>query len=963
MKRILFAITLILAAAACRREAAETRKPGAEGMYTLVLTAHTPEPGSKVAVATDGKVSWTAGDAIAVYNSSGQKFRATLSGGAGTSTGTFTCTGFSGTAGDVAVYPFDLAGDTPGGIEIPWRTERTDDTPAIMASHLGAIEGSQPQDLHFVHIAPVVDLTLHDIPAYARALVVQAGNKRLSGSFSFNTTTLGPLKTDEVASSRLISFPYCAGCGTDLRFRFAIPAGDYSELSIGLLDGDETFIEGLESIRFGSSSLSLQAMDYLAMPALDIRSKCTRRADIRKVENICWASGNLIAQSGGATSDGFQTGWRIASQQYEFLGCEQVGSSGSGVTFTQSATAFDRFNWGGLAGDSWKADAGYMLPTSARYSISGRIFSVDAGDEEALDAAEIGGSDRFATPSGGALGTGSAIHGDVAFWASKGQYRMPGSSEIQTLRAGGSPANASGQAGYVTVGVNKIYGILLTSTPSWEESELNTTARALTDADLESGLFLPKTGRGRYTNGSAAINYVNAQGYYRSAVFSGLDLTKYPESDHCTTVLGFRSANSCDYGYTVHLNSDASYGVGHVQKCLAIRPVLCTDTPDPDPVPQPSANTLPAWSPGFLDIHSINSGRGECTLIIMPDGTSMMVDAGEYETTSSKAVDRKPSAGVRSYKVYTTYARYFLKPTGHEYLDFFFLTHYHQDHMGQHNVTYGTSGDGYCRTGVMAVYDDLPIKKLVDRCGPSNSPATSDYSTAVYEDFRQFAQYRQAVDGMEWYSLNLNASGNYKKQFVLKYDTSYDFTVTNLGANGKYWDGSGFSTHGSSLTENGMCGTVLLSYGQFDCYLGGDCACQTGVMQKIVSGLGRKVEAMKAGHHMYYNTLDAASAAILQPKVTVGQIFDSDKPGDPSFSRHAQYGDVFLTNIHQGRIDNTAGIKGGTPVEDLASKVKDYGGHFVIRVSPGGRQFYVYKLRDTDFSYEVEATYGPYSSY
>ena len=134
-------------------------------------------------------------------------------------------------------------------------------------------------------------------------------------------------------------------------------------------------------------------------------------------------------------------------------------------------------------------------------------------------------------------------------------------------------------------------------------------------------------------------------------------------------------------------------------------------------------------------------------------------------------------------------------------------------------------------------------------------------------------------------------------------------------------------------------------------------------MQKIVSGIGKKVEAMKAGHHMYYNTLDAASADILQPKVTVGQIFDSDKPGDPTFSRHDQYGDVFLTNIHSGRIDNSASIKGGTPVENLASKVKDYGGHFVIRVSPGGRQFYVYKLRDTDFSYEVEATYGPYSSY
>ncbi|MBO4671749.1 MAG: hypothetical protein J5640_07930 [Bacteroidales bacterium] len=949
-------------AAGCSRQPG-IDNPAEEGVRQLVFRAHAPSAGeTKVSVARSGKVSWSEGDEIAVYNASGQKFKATLTDGAGTSAGTFTCSGFSGEAGAVAVYPFDLAGDAPGSISIPWRTERTDAIPAIMASFFSMDASGKPQDLHFVHLAPVVDITLHDIPAYARALVLQAEGKRISGDFSFDTATLGALKTEDLASSLMVSFPYCAGYGTDLSFRIPLPAGSYSSLSISLLDGDEVPIEGLEEIKFGSGSLNPGASDYLAMPVLDVRSLCTRRADIRKVENITWAAGNLIAQSGGSTSEGFQQGWRIAGHQYEFLGWDAQGASGSS-TYTQTATAFDRFNWGGLAGDAWLPGAGYMLPTTAKYNISGRIFNSSAGDGAALDASEVGGDARFAVPSGGSLATGSSIHGDVAFWASKGKYRMPNPAEIQSLRAGASATNAHGQAGYVTADGNRIYGILLRSTPSWEESVLNTEAIPLTEADLESGLFLPKAGRGRYTDGKATISYVNTQGYYRTATFSGLDLEKYPETDHCTTVLGFRAANSCDYGYTIHLNSDPSYGVGHVQKCLPIRPVLCTTGDDsyPDPVPQPEAGTLPAWSPGFLDIHAINSGRGECTLVIMPDGTSMMIDAGEYESTADKAVARKPSPSVRPYKVYTTYARYFLNATGHDWLDYFFLTHYHQDHMGQHNVAFGTSGNGYCRSGVMAVYDDIPFKKLVDRCGPSVTPATSDYSTAVYEDFRQFALYRQASDGMEWYPINLNATGNYKKQFVLKYDTSYDFTVYNLGANGKYWDGSAFGTYSGSLTENGECATVLISYGQFDYYHGGDCACQAAIMPKIVSGINKKVEAMKAGHHMYYNTLNSSTAAILQPKVTVGQIFDSDKPGDPAFSLHDKYGDVFLTNIHPGRIDNTADIKGGTPVENLASKVKDYGGHFVIRVSPGGRQFYVYKLRDTDFSYAVEATYGPYS--
>lgn len=36
--------------------------------------------------------------------------------------------------------------------------------------------------------------------------------------------------------------------------------------------------------------------------------------------------------------------------------------------------------------------------------------------------------------------------------------------------------------------------------------------------------------------------------------------------------------------------------------------------------------TLPDWSEGYLDIHAVNTGRGECSLLILPDGTTMLVD-------------------------------------------------------------------------------------------------------------------------------------------------------------------------------------------------------------------------------------------------------------------------------------------------------------------------------------------------
>ena len=38
---------------------------------------------------------------------------------------------------------------------------------------------------------------------------------------------------------------------------------------------------------------------------------------------------------------------------------------------------------------------------------------------------------------------------------------------------------------------------------------------------------------------------------------------------------------------------------------------------------------LPAWKEGYLDLHHINTGRGSSAYYIFPDGTTMLLDAGE----------------------------------------------------------------------------------------------------------------------------------------------------------------------------------------------------------------------------------------------------------------------------------------------------------------------------------------------
>ena len=40
-------------------------------------------------------------------------------------------------------------------------------------------------------------------------------------------------------------------------------------------------------------------------------------------------------------------------------------------------------------------------------------------------------------------------------------------------------------------------------------------------------------------------------------------------------------------------------------------------------------DVLPAWVPGTLDIHQIVTGRGNAAFMMFPDGTTLLLDAGD----------------------------------------------------------------------------------------------------------------------------------------------------------------------------------------------------------------------------------------------------------------------------------------------------------------------------------------------
>lgn len=61
-------------------------------------------------------------------------------------------------------------------------------------------------------------------------------------------------------------------------------------------------------------------------------------------------------------------------------------------------------------------------------------------------------------------------------------------------------------------------------------------------------------------------------------------------------------------------------------------------------------STLPPWTPGTLDIHQISTGRGNAAFFILPDGTTMLVDAGAAgdgipQTDPHPDASRRPANG------------------------------------------------------------------------------------------------------------------------------------------------------------------------------------------------------------------------------------------------------------------------------------------------------------------------------
>lgn len=517
MKKTIFALvafaTLVMG---CVKEQQPDQTPADVEKTILAITV---DPTKAAVDETDGAVNFQTGDELAVWFQTGTEITGEGENAKETAVGTrvvFTHTGtledgsakFEADAASIpaefisakAAYPaasldakgaFSLVRNytyTPGSVPVYVRSEN------VVKNEDGNLSAQ------LSHNASIFKFTLHDIPAYAAGFVLETTKNE--------GATVIAIKT---------SFPYKTGYTADPEDHsndivIHSPAAHSSYVSrVYLVDGDGDMIEGSER-KFKQTNNDISHNDYIIMPAIDF-DKANLRKDYVKVCGVKWAKGNLqcVQNEGDAT---FQNGWRIAPYQWHNLhykeASDKSGGKATAYGYSNDSYKFEHFNYGGIARQARFVSAGnYIVEPASDLDISGKVYGDVNATTEVTGAGAFKEIDTFTS-----AGNHNELWGDIAYWASKGQFRLPKSTEMVKLH------NVSDKlAGYYKTSDGAVvYGYLFrTPNPSRVNSGTN---QEFTDADLESGLFLPKAGRrGATAESSGTIINVMTQGMYRTGTY------------------------------------------------------------------------------------------------------------------------------------------------------------------------------------------------------------------------------------------------------------------------------------------------------------------------------------------------------------------------------------------------------------------------------------------------------------
>ena len=388
---------------------------------------------------------------------------------------------------------------------------------------------------------------------------------------------------------------------------------------------------------------------------------------------------------------------------------------------------------------------------------------------------------------------------------------------------------------------------------------------------------------------------------------------------------------------------------------------------------QSVGEVLPPWTPGTLDIHQISTGRGNAALLILPDGTTLLVDAGAAgdglpQTDPHPDASRTPGAWI------ARYVRRHL-PAGADSLDYAVITHFHADHFGQvlNSSPLDRTGS-YRLTGITEVDQSIPIHLLLDRGWPDYSyPAP----LTEYNCRRELSQIQRDSAQKSGMMVERFTPGSDSQIRLRREPERYaNFAIRNIIANGEIWTGSGSQTRQlfpppeslalADRPNENMCSLGFrLQYGRFRYFTGGDLpgTADPGfpawhAVEPAIASIVGGVDVQVVNQHGSMGEESEAYLAALRSTVLIipswapshpapdvlKRIINSRLPPNP---RH-----VFVTDLREAT---------KVVIGQRASQLPP-AGHIVVRVEPGGARYRVFVLDHRNESDSILSTNGPFDA-
>jgi hypothetical protein len=368
---------------------------------------------------------------------------------------------------------------------------------------------------------------------------------------------------------------------------------------------------------------------------------------------------------------------------------------------------------------------------------------------------------------------------------------------------------------------------------------------------------------------------------------------------------------------------------------------------------------LPTWSEGNFDIHHIDTARGNSTLLIFPDGTTMMIDAGAVTDAPPGTINpaRPNGTSLRSGQVI---ARYILAHSPKPRLDYFLATHIHGDHVD----------------GLGDVIAKVPIDTFVDRAFPNYAPNQLPSSAPFAKAYLALLA-GQASKGRKVEAAKVGGTS----QIVLRNEPSRysSFHARILSANGNVWNPATktVDAHLANISaagtahgyENNFSIATRFAYGAFSYFSGGDLDCDTfdGRMPDLdtetpVARAAGRTEVAVADHHGYFDACGPAFVKALDAQAYVVPSWDIGHPGSAQMQRMEGAWDY-----NGGKATHDVFTMELLPQNALLNRrfsgqLKSQTGHVVVRVAPGGASYKIFSIDSTVENGNITGVFGPYTS-